>query len=845
MDMGKSVWNLSNVWVRRMVSRLTANYHSIKYAAKSIKNSNIGPYNAEDWVETDFPGRAIASVTLAITLANDPAHGYSYFSPDHVDELVRLFSAPDSDKKYATEAMAQFAGVARPYFSPLLMPVLYNNHLVLIIIQLDQASNPEFLILDSLNSNPKEPKREEQKLNIHESMLTWTERDHWYHLAVVLLQKSHWGAPLSEDPLEAPDHAKYIPCPRQNNGWACGYHTTLNAWAVALGLKINTEFDRNWEVEGAKKELVDVMSLAIIGKATLTLIKNYLDCIQYIEPGQTISKDKTFKRTVINVQHGNRDLEDHFDTLSLREFELHFPGQIPWNRVNLDEERPQEISQPPTSMLKPGTKKQQLHTTLRPHSSSLDPDQEEGATFFGRFWKDVVRKSDTVPEILRKFQDMVEHSSDLVTLHETEPGQFFQGQMEAYRKFTAEHRFQKLGAIQVDENMILGQEEQVACIAAVVQAIDRHQMESYGTEKTFAGGLSLATYGSLEYVQSSETDDVFVHDSARASRPRRCWLMPYQFYIELKNDKRVKHSLLAVLQEEEVSEKEVEPRAPTRFCVYIFDGRPKHTSKRQDEIYRGIQKVARALKWTTHRNRDGYVTFQEKVNFVDVSEPITRKASGWQTVLIAWILALGLTPHPNSEFSKSSALPQNIREELAEICNLAIRGIMGWRVLAAWLIHRNLVMEQDISSVPNDRQFLVAEEQVLDSSGNNTRLEDYLDTATTMDDVLAMEAGFDVPYDRSSNVNFSRWLRDFPGGSDYDGNDDDEVPKELQRGGDDMGFLDSVDTSLDLQYYQELAQRKWEERRYQERLVRRSVLLQKMKDRGRDSGIRKRAARIG
>jgi hypothetical protein len=95
------------------------------------------------WVKLGDVGTAIASVTLAITLANEPKYGYSHYSSDTVEYI---FEAVDSGE---LEFLKVLEGKAIPGFGPMIIAVRCSSHIALLIVQLDKDSNPEFLILDS------------------------------------------------------------------------------------------------------------------------------------------------------------------------------------------------------------------------------------------------------------------------------------------------------------------------------------------------------------------------------------------------------------------------------------------------------------------------------------------------------------------------------------------------------------------------------------------------------------------------------------------------------------------------------------------------------------------------
>lgn len=64
-----------------------------------------------------------------------------------------------------------------------------------------------------------------------------------------------------------------IPVARQQNSWACGVHTILNAWADALLFRTDPACEMN---PASCKHAVDVINLVLQGRATLHLVANLL-----------------------------------------------------------------------------------------------------------------------------------------------------------------------------------------------------------------------------------------------------------------------------------------------------------------------------------------------------------------------------------------------------------------------------------------------------------------------------------------------------------------------------------------------------------------------------------------
>jgi hypothetical protein len=704
-------------------------------------------------------------------------------------------------------------------------------------------------------------------------MLTCTERDEVYRVAVYTLQKSSWGTHGSERPLQIPSSAKWIDCAIQNNEYACGFHTIFNGWAAALGLKVNPEFRKDWT--NFRTEAADVVSLAIIGKATVKLIKDFFDCSQFILPGQDVHKARQFHKTTRVFRGLGQSLDDILND-SLVQLQargsIATPGKIPRNRIVMRNGRPhnttwpcdkwkerrdlnyhfamEELSQ--KGFLEPTMDHRRLKHALQMFSGEyrlIQPHETDAGELLQHFLETQGQgMTNPAYELVNRWHDYLRiyDCLDLQTINE-EPCRVFSQNKKYYaelNKRIEKREFFQVADVANNNGDFGGLEwsELFACIAAVVQAVDTHQHRQCKSA-VFTGGFSIASSRSLQRAIIAQDDE---SDPPRVSRPRRCWLLPYELTGKSARGHHVAHSFLAVLQEEKSKR-----GGDNKFCVYFLDSRPEHLERRKVEIYDNIKQIAQALSWTTQGNKNGRAYFCASPKFVKVTtqRPGVNACSD-HTVLNAWILALGLTP----ALGGNSTLPQVMLRELRQMMNLSLTGSMDWKTLVAWLFCRKLTIEQRAELVPESRRFRQTASQTIRSQNtanladvdwfyDRTSLDDYISSLGNPDQSgIAWMPDGTCPYDYSTNVDFSRdgfHMDTEEDDEEEEVNEEDEEPDHLNRADDDMDDLVYMDSWSNLQYYQDLAQRKWEERKYQERCARRNRWLRQLRVQRRPLGIRR------
>lgn len=94
-----------------------------------------------------------------------------------------------------------------------------------------------------------------------------------------------------------------IPVARQQNSWACGVHTILNAWADALLFRTDPACEMN---SASCKHAVDVINLVLQGRATLHLVANLLIYTSFVLHG---NKDQG--QAIIELRDGSNLLREY------------------------------------------------------------------------------------------------------------------------------------------------------------------------------------------------------------------------------------------------------------------------------------------------------------------------------------------------------------------------------------------------------------------------------------------------------------------------------------------------------------------------------------------------------
>ncbi|KAF1948891.1 hypothetical protein CC80DRAFT_554006 [Byssothecium circinans] len=690
---------------------------------------------------------AIASLTLAITKNGNGREGFS-----HVTMTAVQACADWTDE--SSHLLNGVSGNGRP----LLVPIVYFNHAVLIVIQYDDQKVPTISIVDSRSYH-----------------YTREHRQTLYQIAIRLITKLN--NPDSTNP-PIPSAAKWIPCAMQSTNWTCGYHVIFNGWALALGLEPNMDFRENWTVRSSQlfRDALDVIHLARVGAADLDMITAFLRCYGFVGRGQDVDMSRRFTSTQRLMNEV--DLEDEIAVLKDMEQFTPPTGLTPFasdqNRLTLresgffhNEKRASDDwdfntrtkDAPLLASLgrldlnaDRGEIKSQIDSTLHDFDDSSNTVKAEYDDFISKIDETMEKQSeDSRRALLRSFQQHIQWERPENDARSNEhPCIFASGMVKRLNHLFNNQKQLQLskGDQWVKSGEHWDQDRVVEGIASVVQAIDQLQHETYKkarSDSPFAGGFTLAKDIALQMALASRNSSDSGMDII-ASRPRRCWLLPRVF----DNKGRI-HTFLTVLQEEKCEE-------GTEFRVYFLDSAPHHLRHlHRTTLLNQTQQLARNTSWAKHRNDEGdtQVKFSKDPREVTVLAQAGDWTCGLHTIMNAWILALGLTPQPNvGRLAEDTghSLKKKMYSEFLGLIQLAVGGVLDWRTLVAWLFCWELTVETKVDGVPLDRRFIATVRQ----EGQSTLAQWVHDIFHGEDDArLASLSPTEVPYDHGNNVDFT------------------------------------------------------------------------------------------
>jgi hypothetical protein len=297
-------------------------------------------------------------------------------------------------------------------------------------------------------------------------------------------------------------------------------------------------------------------------------------------------------------------------------------------------------------------------------------------------------------------------------------------------------------------------------ISAVVEAIDRlqerHQTNTEGRAGGIAGGLLL----SVSYNNRAALHDPPTWPVTTVSRPRKCFLMP--LYIgdalapalrEWQKQNKVKlspkrpgggHHLLAVVQEEEETDAN-----DAHFDICLYDSSRHVFANSEVFLIETVTRAIRQLEWSTHRNASHGIPILYTPS-ESIHVPEQAAGGGWRfgphTIINAWILAMGLTPNPDADYSDA------VYGELRVLARAAVAGLLDSHALVAWLFCRRLTLESSLEYILPDRRFTTthfwkSEAKLSDRINNILDRDDEILSAFPMDEIV---------YDHGNNVQHGR-----------------------------------------------------------------------------------------
>jgi len=229
--------------------------------------------------------RAIAAVSEAISMNGQVAfslldHLHTGSGPDEAQRIAR----PGNDAFYpfAVGGTSTAAAESR------------GGHLALLVFRREGRN----LAADHYDSG-------ERRMPIHATYVRARDRlldNGWQDLDNV--DRPAFPLPLAQQPAR-----------RQVNGWACGVHVILNAWALALGLQIRSTGCHLGN--GFYQQAVEIINLAMLGRMNSDTIRNFLACWEFITADSQVGEGRAF---AITTAFGSlQELSEHIARVRLEE----------------------------------------------------------------------------------------------------------------------------------------------------------------------------------------------------------------------------------------------------------------------------------------------------------------------------------------------------------------------------------------------------------------------------------------------------------------------------------------------------------------------------------------------
>lgn len=765
-----------------------------EYLKKELNRlSNV--LNGSNWIQemrrTEFQDEeslndrevalSIASITLAITKHQPREDGLSII----LDSDIQRYLQGNS------QDAAMFA--VRPC-RPLLVPIRYKDHIVLVLIQLQLDGAITFSLANSRSW-----------------LYTHTERETLHRMILNLVQGSKWARLIFSEP-EFPDSTMVLNVAQQGGDWQCGYYTIFNAWALAMGLDLNPGFV--WS-DAFFEQGRDVILLAREGYADWRLVYAFLYCSNFVQDkGRPLLRMAKFFRSAAlrdaNVQVHELMILAAIDSEYKEIFRrgLEHRGRLPFYYIETppggqrhQEKMPSDQWNEDEGHLSIALQLERLgKLDLKADSEKLFMDflraQHDG---LDRFIKQHSHKVGTLQEWAASFEEAAIKPQPDSRL-ETDPCGLWKERNAFLSPFEA---FFSINPNQTDKPHKLepygewcNDDSAVMAIAAVVEGIERLQQEMYSHDGEFSAGFSMASSSLIQMGRSGVSIGI-----QSVSRKRRCWLLPWTVdeLYHLSAQARAARVTVEVLRTvfkysatplqgaNHIFLVAVQETQGGKVEVWYLDS-ADHIFKKPEKgiFYRDIQEMVRNLQW-----HDNGLVFKHNHREARVSQQKGGWECGYHTILNAWILAMGLKPNPKSE------LDEKILEELhGELIPQALCGILDWLTLVAWLFCHKLVRETTLDDVLMDRRFertrsqtdesklaarisdmAIADQQAL-TSGDADRWNN-----VTLEDKQASSSGFSSQtqgYASRAVDNANEWMRGFS-------DEEDSVMMDV-----DLDFLDNI-----------------------------------------------------
>jgi len=652
----------------------------------------------------------------------------------------------------------------------------YEAHFVLLVIALDDEDELQFSVLDSKCHHYRQ-----------------ISRDRIYKTMRNIMNLARWGWPLfaearKYDDTNYPEHAIWIPVSQQPSDDECGHYVTLNAWSLALSLEINPDVRILW-TDSFFEDLLDVEHLARIGVADWRLVYAFLRCHNFVTRDREVPRERRFTQSAAFDKE--KDLETKLDSIGMLE-EVHW-SEIKVDPLHLANANRIELSAGRThddAMAFPSDNWSEWSRTelvpdlerwglldLEHTDPELQQDWEANVFLAGNTFEESIQQRHGADIVLTAEQILAEYREFVLSWRPFNmngwltklPCPWFADWRYTWECFL-EH-----DPLTTSLNIVLQQGranrdlfdwEVSIAIAAVVEAIDHHHRDLHaarhpGQNPPFAGGLSVTSTDDLQYALMNHASPFL----AGVSRPRRSCIIPLIVSGNLlvatndwrrKNKKPFKeprhgqgHTILALLQEERKNEGSPE----THFRTRSLDSSPEVLATGLPRLQQAVQEAAHCLQWSTHRKIDGRVQYEQgEPRMIPVPRQRGNSTCGYHTVINAWILAMGLTPSLQAQYT------EEIYTDAWKIIRAAVAGILDSRSLMAWFICKHLTVQGASTDVPEERRFVLSMRQDPQLTkgkayGTGSLSERAGMIYATEDTLLAGITENIAPYDRSTNLN--------------------------------------------------------------------------------------------
>ncbi|KAF2871720.1 hypothetical protein BDV95DRAFT_607134 [Massariosphaeria phaeospora] len=159
---------------------------------------------------------ALNTVICAINGRQNPESGFC---------LLEYGSLPDTAESHTNRVPKRVVRAGRP----LLLPMLHNEHMVLLVVQPDEDYTATVHVLDS-----------------RQWIFSKSDRDTVYQSALTVLRKTHWWRSITDDDEETQEpftqSATWVAAAQKGDEEGSQFYAILSAWALAMRLELNVTF---------------------------------------------------------------------------------------------------------------------------------------------------------------------------------------------------------------------------------------------------------------------------------------------------------------------------------------------------------------------------------------------------------------------------------------------------------------------------------------------------------------------------------------------------------------------------------------------------------------------------